>query len=101
MLKLKKLFHKYKNIATRPIPILERKLNASVTLNQNIEKLNLHLARFKNRAIQHRIEGENMAGGGSFRTISPEEKSTVCEVARGIYCPLQILEHLPRLAFHV
>lgn len=71
------------------------------TLNQNIEKLNLHLARFKNRGIQYRIEGENTAGGGSFRTIPPEDKSTICEVARGRYCTLQMLEHWPRLAFHV
>ena len=53
-------------------------------LDQNIEKLNIHLARFKDRGILHRIAGKDIAGGGgSFATISPVDKSTICEVARG------------------
>ena len=52
-------------------------------LDQNIEKLNIHLAQFKDRGILHRIAGEDIAGGGgSFATISPVDKSTICEVAR-------------------
>ena len=54
------------------------------TLNQNIEKLKSHLGRFKNGGIKHRIAGKDVAGGGgSFTTISPVDKSSICTVARG------------------
>ena len=53
-------------------------------LEQNIEKLNGHLARFQRSGILHRITGADHAGGGGvFETLSPVDKSTICQVARG------------------
>ena len=53
-------------------------------LNQNIEKLNGHLARYRRGGILHRIAGADHAGGGGvFETLSPVDKSTICQVARG------------------
>ena len=53
-------------------------------LNQNIEKLNGHLARYRREGILHRIAGADHAGGGGvFETLSPVDKSTICQVARG------------------
>ncbi|MDB2507992.1 5-carboxymethyl-2-hydroxymuconate semialdehyde dehydrogenase [Planktomarina temperata] len=53
-------------------------------LEQNIEKLNGHLARFQRNGILHRIAGADHAGGGGvFETLSPVDKSTICQVARG------------------
>ena len=46
--------------------------------------LNIHLARFKDQGILHHIAGEDITGGGGyFTSISPVDKSTICEVARG------------------
>ena len=53
-------------------------------LEQNIEKLNRHLALFAEAGILHRIAGaDHTAGGGVFETLSPVDKSTICQVARG------------------
>ena len=53
-------------------------------LEQNIEKLNGHLARFQRSGILHRIAGADHAGGGGvFETLSPVDKSKICQVARG------------------
>ena len=53
-------------------------------LEHNIEKLNGHLARFRRNGILHRIAGEDHSGGGGvFETLSPVDKSTICQVARG------------------
>ena len=52
-------------------------------LEQNIEKLNGHLARFQRSGILHRIAGADHAGGGGvFETLSPVDKSKICQVAR-------------------
>ena len=53
-------------------------------LEQNIEKLNRHLARFGRKGVLHRIAGADHAGGdGVFETLSPVDKSIICQVARG------------------
>ena len=53
-------------------------------LEQNMEKLNGHLARFADSDILHRIAGaDHTGGGGVFETLSPVDKSTICQVARG------------------
>ncbi|MDO7700027.1 MAG: 5-carboxymethyl-2-hydroxymuconate semialdehyde dehydrogenase, partial [Planktomarina temperata] len=50
-------------------------------LEQNIEKLNGHLARFQRSGILHRIAGADHAGGGGvFQTLSPVDKSIICQV---------------------
>jgi len=51
---------------------------------QNIEKLNTYLSRFKSGGIMNRINGADRPGsGGVFQSISPVDKSVICEVARG------------------
>ncbi len=58
--------------------------NAMTALAQNIEKLSGYLARFKETGIMNRIAGKDCAGsGGVFQTISPVNKSVICDVARG------------------
>jgi len=47
-------------------------------LEQNIEKLNRHLARFGRKGVLHRIAGADHAGGdGVFETLSPVDKSII------------------------
>ncbi len=54
------------------------------TLQQNIEKLNGHLSRFKASGIMNRVAGGDVAGSaGVFETTSPVDKSVICEVAHG------------------
>ena len=54
------------------------------TLDQNLEKLNGYLTRFKSSGIMNRINGEDGPGsGGVFQSISPVDKSVICDVARG------------------
>ena len=53
-------------------------------LEHNIEKLNQHLARFRQNGIPHRIAGADVpGGGGTFDACSPVDKSLICTVARG------------------
>jgi 5-carboxymethyl-2-hydroxymuconic-semialdehyde dehydrogenase len=53
-------------------------------LEQNIDKLQGYLARFGETGIPNRIAGVDRAGaGGVFQTISPVDKSVICDVARG------------------
>ncbi len=53
-------------------------------LEQNIDKLQGYLARFGETGIRNRIAGVDRAGaGGVFQTISPVDKSVICDVARG------------------
>jgi len=53
-------------------------------LEQNIEKLSGHLARFKTTGILNRIAGEDCTStSGVFQTSSPVDKSTICDVVKG------------------
>ena len=53
-------------------------------LNENITKLESYLARFKQSGIKNRIAGiDEMGAGGMFKTISPVDKTVICEVAHG------------------
>ena len=54
-------------------------------LEQNIEKLNAYLARFRADGIQNLINGESRAAISEerFETISPVDESLICPVARG------------------
>ena len=54
------------------------------TLDENIQKLGGYLERFKQSGIKNRINGKDVDGsGGVFESISPVDKSHICEVARG------------------
>ena len=50
----------------------------------NLTKLDNYLERFRNTGILNRIAGHDVAGsGGVFQTISPVDKSVICDVALG------------------
>lgn len=53
-------------------------------LEQNIDKLQGYLVRFKKTGIMNRIAGVDCTGsGGVFQSTSPVDKSAICDVARG------------------
>ncbi|KIC47396.1 betaine-aldehyde dehydrogenase [Ruegeria sp. ANG-S4] len=53
-------------------------------LDQNIQKLQNLLERFRSDGIPNRIAGEDRAGSaGSFDNTSPVDKSLICRVAQG------------------
>ncbi|MEM8786944.1 MAG: 5-carboxymethyl-2-hydroxymuconate semialdehyde dehydrogenase [Pseudomonadota bacterium] len=53
-------------------------------LNDNLRKLDWHLAQFRDSCIAHRIAGQDVAAaGGVFATHSPVDESKICDVAQG------------------
>ena len=53
-------------------------------LEQNIEKLNGYVARFKTSGIKNRINGEDRIGAaGVFQSMSPVDNTVICDVAHG------------------
>lgn len=53
-------------------------------LSNNLEKLDGYLARFRETGIKNRIAGEDRGGAnGVFQSISPVDKSTICDVVHG------------------
>lgn len=53
-------------------------------LTDNIAGLDSYLDRFRSGGIQNRIAGRDVAGGaGVFQTVSPVDKSVICDVAHG------------------
>ena len=53
-------------------------------LDDNVAKLDAHLARFRVDGILNRIAGQDVPGsGGVFQTHSPVDKSVICDVAHG------------------
>lgn len=53
-------------------------------LDQNLEKLAGFLSRFRDDGIPNRIAGQDRPGsGGVFQTLSPIDKSVICDVAHG------------------
>ncbi|NOC46799.1 5-carboxymethyl-2-hydroxymuconate semialdehyde dehydrogenase [Ruegeria sp. HKCCD7559] len=53
-------------------------------LDTNIEKLNGFLDRFRETGIHNRIAGEDRDGSaGVFQSVSPVDKSVICDVAHG------------------
>ncbi|WP_299297275.1 5-carboxymethyl-2-hydroxymuconate semialdehyde dehydrogenase [uncultured Tateyamaria sp.] len=53
-------------------------------LDDNVAKLSGYLARFRTGGIPNRIAGQDTAGaGGVFQSVSPVDKSVICDVARG------------------
>ena len=54
------------------------------TLEHNLRQLDDYLERFRKTGIQNRIAGKDAVGGaGVFQTISPVDKSVICNVAHG------------------
>ena len=53
-------------------------------LNDNIQKLDGFLERFRETGILNRIAGKDVAGSaGTFANTSPVDKSVICDVAHG------------------
>ncbi|MDE0524887.1 MAG: 5-carboxymethyl-2-hydroxymuconate semialdehyde dehydrogenase [Boseongicola sp.] len=55
-----------------------------MTLSDNLKALKGHLERFRTVGVQNRIGGKDQDGsGGTFATVSPVDKSWICDVALG------------------
>lgn len=53
-------------------------------LSENLNKLDGFLKRFRETGIQNRINGKDTPGSeGTFQSISPIDKSKICDVAKG------------------
>ena len=69
-------------------------------LNDNITKLSGFLARFQETGIQNRIAGEDHPGSaGIFQSISPVDKSVICDVARGSDADIDTAAEAAKAAF--
>lgn len=53
------------------------------TLDENISRLNGHLARFSQTGIQNLIGGKDATGNATFETRSPADETLIAHVARG------------------
>ena len=52
--------------------------------DDNISKLEGYLERFRNKGVLNRIGGQDVAGtAGVFQSISPVDRSVICDVAHG------------------
>ena len=69
-------------------------------LDTHITDLGKHLARFKDHGILNRIGGQDRPGaGGAFDTVSPVDKSLICEVAHGTAADIDAAAHAASDAF--
>ncbi|MEP2718480.1 5-carboxymethyl-2-hydroxymuconate semialdehyde dehydrogenase [Pseudophaeobacter sp.] len=69
-------------------------------LNDNIAKLSALLARFQDGGILNRIAGEDRPGSaGTFQSISPVDKSVICDVARGSDADIDAAAEAAKKAF--
>ena len=69
-------------------------------LDENIAKLDGYFSRFRDHGIQNRIAGQDVAGaGGVFQTISPVDKSVICDVAHGTAADIDAAAQAAHAAF--
>ncbi len=69
-------------------------------LDDNIAKLNGYLERFRKSGIRNRIAGVDRAGeAGVFQTVSPVDKSVICDVAHGTGADIDAAAHAAHAAF--
>ncbi|MFV1592101.1 5-carboxymethyl-2-hydroxymuconate semialdehyde dehydrogenase [Phaeobacter sp. JH20_36] len=69
-------------------------------LDSHIRKLDSYLERFRATGIQNRIAGADVAGGaGVFQTISPVDKSVICDVAQGSAADIDAAARAAQQAF--
>lgn len=69
-------------------------------LSENIAKLDGYLARFRDAGIPNRVAGKDVAGsGGVFQTISPVDKSVICDVAHGTAADIDMAAKAASAAF--
>ena len=71
-------------------------------LDNNISKLNAYLGRLRETGILNRIAGKDVAGSeGVFQTISPVDKSLICEVAHGSTSDIDAAANAASNAFEI
>lgn len=69
-------------------------------LDEHIAKLDGYLVRFRDTGIPNRIAGQDVAGaGGVFQTISPVDKSVICDVAHGTDADIGVAAEAAHAAF--
>ena len=69
-------------------------------LYDNLAKLDRFLARFRADGIPNRIAGRDQAGaGGVFQSVSPVDKSVICEVAHGTDVDIDAAAEAAKAAF--
>ena len=69
-------------------------------LEERLAKLDGLLERFRAHGIQNRIAGaDRPGGGGSFTTISPVDKSVICDVAHGTAADIDAAAKAAKEAF--
>ncbi|MFV1491633.1 5-carboxymethyl-2-hydroxymuconate semialdehyde dehydrogenase [Phaeobacter sp. JH18-32] len=69
-------------------------------LDSHIRKLDSYLERFRASGIQNRIAGADVAGrAGVFQTISPVDKSVICDVAQGSAADIDAAARAAQQAF--
>lgn len=69
-------------------------------LNDNIAKLDVHLARFRKNGILNRVAGQDVTGSkGTFETTSPVDKSLICSVAHGTAADIDAAAKAAKAAF--
>ena len=71
-----------------------------MTLATHLEKLDRHLARFREGGILNLIGGEDAEGsGGRFQTHSPVDESLIADVARGTAADIDRAAEVAKAAF--
>ena len=71
-------------------------------LDNNISKLNAYLGGLRETGILNRIAGKDVAGSeGVFQTISPVDKSLICEVAHGSTSDIDAAANAASHAFEI
>jgi 5-carboxymethyl-2-hydroxymuconic-semialdehyde dehydrogenase len=69
-------------------------------LEDNIDKLDGYLARFRRSGISNRINGEDVTGAaGVFQSSTPVDKSVICDVARGTAEDIDLAANAAAAAF--
>lgn len=69
-------------------------------LDDNIEKLDGHLSRFRETGIRNRIAGKDAEGSlGAFQTVSPVDESVICDVTHGAEKDIDAAAQAARDAF--
>lgn len=70
-------------------------------LHDNLEKLDLYLARFRQTGILNQIDGQTCpaSGGDTFDTHSPVDESLICTVAKGGAADIDAAAGAARAAF--
>jgi len=69
-------------------------------LENNIKQLNDYLARFRDTGILNRIAGKDVKGAdGVFQSISPVDKSPICDVAHGTASDIDLAANAASDAF--